>query len=81
MMRRRTLLGAGTAGLLAAPAIAPAQGAPLEVVGVYSLSGTFANVGDLLNKGTQWAFEHYGTGAGRRIMRCWPRRWRASTGP
>jgi branched-chain amino acid transport system substrate-binding protein len=66
MIRRRTLLGT-TAGLLAAPAIAPAQGAPIEVVGVYSLSGTFANVGDLLNKGTQWAFEHYGSMGGRRI--------------
>lgn len=66
MMQRRTLLGAG-AGLLAAPSLARAQGGQLQVAGVYSLSGTFANVGDLLNKGSQWAFEHYGTGAGQRI--------------
>lgn len=66
MMRRRTLFGAG-AGMLAVPSLARAQGAPLQVAGVYSLSGTFANVGDLLNKGTQWAFEHYGTAAGQRI--------------
>ncbi len=66
MMRRRTVLAAG-AGLLAAPSIVRAAGEPLPVAGVYSLSGTFANVGELLNKGTQWAFEHYGTGAGRPI--------------
>lgn len=66
MLQRRTLFGAG-AGLLAAPSIAQAQGDQIQVAGVYSLSGTFANVGDLLNKGTQWAFEHYGTAAGKRI--------------
>jgi branched-chain amino acid transport system substrate-binding protein len=69
MLRRRTMFGAA-AGLLAMPAVmrpAAAQGAKLEVAGVYSLSGTFANVGDLLNKGTQMAFEHYGSGAGRPI--------------
>lgn len=66
MMRRRTLFGAG-AGLLAAPSLARAQGEALQVAGVYSLSGTFANIGDLLNKGNQWAFEHYRTGAGRPI--------------
>ncbi len=66
MMRRRTLLGTGAA-LLATPAIVQAQGNTIEVVGVYSLSGTFANVGDLLNKGTQWGFEHYATAAGKRI--------------
>jgi branched-chain amino acid transport system substrate-binding protein len=60
------MLGAG-AGLLAAPALVRAQGGTLNVVGVYSLSGTFANVGDLLNRGTQWAFEHYGSAAGQRI--------------
>jgi len=67
-MRRRTLLGAG-AGLVAAPAVLRAQGTGgrLEVAGVYSLSGTFANVGDLLNKGTQMAFEHYGSATGLRI--------------
>jgi branched-chain amino acid transport system substrate-binding protein len=66
-MRRRTLLGAGL-GLAATPVFARAQGAPtLEVVGVYSLSGTFANVGDTLNKGTTMAFEHYGSAAGKRI--------------
>jgi branched-chain amino acid transport system substrate-binding protein len=65
-MRRRTLFGAGL-GALVSPMVARAQGTPLEVVGVYSLSGTFANVGDLLNKGTQMAFEHYGTAAGQRI--------------
>lgn len=67
MMRRRAILGAG-AGMLAAPSLARAQGAPLQVAGVYSMSGTFANIGDLLNKGTQWAFEHYRTGAGRPIQ-------------
>jgi len=66
MMRRRTLFGMG-AGLLAAPSLARAQAAPLEVAGVYSLSGTFANVGDLLNKGTQMAVEHYATAAGQKI--------------
>ena len=66
MMRRRTLFAVG-AGLLAAPSLVRAQGAALPVAGVYSLSGTFANVGDLLNKGTQWAFEHYGSAAGQRI--------------
>jgi branched-chain amino acid transport system substrate-binding protein len=66
-MRRRTILGAGL-GLAVQPATAWSQdAAPLEVVGVYSLSGTFANVGDLLNKGTQMAFDHYGSAAGRRI--------------
>lgn len=68
-LKRRTMLGAGTA-LFAAPSVlrhAPAQPARLEVAGVYSLSGTFANVGDLLNKGNTWAFEHYGTAAGRPI--------------
>ena len=66
MLQRRTLFGAG-AGLLAAPSLAQAQADQIQIAGVYSLSGTFANVGDLLNKGTQWAFEHYGTGAGKRI--------------
>ncbi|MCC7281976.1 MAG: ABC transporter substrate-binding protein [Acetobacteraceae bacterium] len=70
MIRRRTLAGLG-AGLLAAPSLvasrARAQGGQLPVAGVYSLSGTFANVGELLNKGSQWAFEHYGTAAGQRI--------------
>ncbi|MBR0670451.1 ABC transporter substrate-binding protein [Neoroseomonas soli] len=66
MMRRRTLFGA-SAGMLAVPSLARAQGGQLQVAGVYSLSGTFANVGDLLNKGTQWAFEHYGNAAGQRI--------------
>ena len=37
------------------------------MVEVYSLSGTFANVGDLLNKGTVMAFEHYKTAAGKQI--------------
>ncbi|MDA8248193.1 MAG: ABC transporter substrate-binding protein [Rhodospirillales bacterium] len=69
MLRRRTLIGAG-AGLLAAPAIirsAAGQTAKLDVAGVYSMSGTFANVGTLLNTGTQWALEHYGTAAGKPI--------------
>lgn len=68
-LNRRTMLGAGTA-LLAAPAVLRhplAQPERLEVAGVYSLSGTFANVGDLLNKGNTWAFEHYGTAAARPI--------------
>jgi branched-chain amino acid transport system substrate-binding protein len=63
--RRTTLLGA--ASLVAAPWVARAQSSRLDVVGVYSLSGTFANVGDLLNKGTTMAFEHYGSTAGRQI--------------
>lgn len=64
--RRTTLVGA--ASLMAAPLLpARAQAGRLEVVGLYSLSGTFANVGDLLNKGTTMAFEHYKTGAGKQI--------------
>lgn len=66
MIARRTMLGA--AGLAALPALArPARaaGEPLEVCGIYSLSGTFANVGDLLNKGSQLAMDHWKEAAGR----------------
>ncbi|MBR1125938.1 ABC transporter substrate-binding protein [Bradyrhizobium lablabi] len=63
--RRTALLGG--ASLLASPMIARAQTNKVEVVGIYSLSGTFANVGDLLNKGTVMAFDHYKTAAGKQI--------------
>ena len=63
--RRTALLGG--ASLLASPMIARAQTSKVDVVGVYSLSGTFANVGDLLNKGTVMAFDHYKTAAGKQI--------------
>src|SRR5262245_1155354 len=63
--RRTALLGG--AGLLASPMVLRAQASKLDVVGVYSLSGTFANVGDLLNKGTVMAFDHYKTAAGKQI--------------
>lgn len=68
MIRRRTLLGAGS--LLAAPALlrpARAAGEPLEVCGIYSLSGTFANVGDLLDKGSRLAVEHWNSLDGRPV--------------
>lgn len=64
--RRHLLLGGGL--VLAAPVLrARAQAAPLEVCGLYSLSGTFANVGDLLNKGSQMAMEHYKEAGGRAL--------------
>nr|MDA8248655.1 ABC transporter substrate-binding protein [Rhodospirillales bacterium] len=71
MLRRRSLV-LGTAAssfALAAPALlrtARADSA-LDVGAVYSLSGTFANVGALLDKGSQYAFESYGTAAGHKL--------------
>lgn len=71
-IQRRTLLK----GLAAAPAAlampaylrsAMAQGETLDVAAVYSLSGTFANVGALLNNGSQWAAEKYGSVLGKKI--------------
>lgn len=71
-IERRTLLK----GLAAAPAAlampaylrsAMAQGETLDVAAVYSLSGTFANVGALLNNGSQWAAEKYASVLGKKI--------------
>ena len=67
MDRRRVLTGVAAAPLvLAAPAFirrANAQSV-VDVAGVYSLSGTFANVGSGLNDGSKWAIEQYGSAAG-----------------
>ncbi len=71
MMNRRHIL----AGLAAAPAGLAAPGlirrahaqSVLDVASVYSLSGTFANVGSSLNDGSKWAFEQYGTAAGHKL--------------
>ena len=69
--RRTVLKGLAAAPIaLASPPFlrqVSAQSAPLEVVGVYSLSGTFANVGTLLNNGCQWALEKLGDTTGRKI--------------
>jgi branched-chain amino acid transport system substrate-binding protein len=69
--RRRLLKGLAVApAALAAPPLlrhAMAQTETLDVAAVYSLSGTFANVGTLLNNGSQWAMEHYGSVLGRKI--------------
>ena len=71
-IERRTILK----GLVAAPAalaapgylrLASAQEGTLDVAAVYSLSGTFANVGTLLNNGSQWAAEKYGSVLGKKI--------------
>lgn len=71
-IQRRTLLkGLAAAPVaLAAPAYlrsAMAQGETIDVAAVYSLSGTFANVGALLNSGSQWAAEKYGSVLGKKI--------------
>jgi branched-chain amino acid transport system substrate-binding protein len=71
-IERRTLLkglAAAPVALAAPPLLrnAMAQGETLDVAAVYSLSGTFANVGTLLNNGSQWAMEHYGSVLGRKI--------------
>ncbi len=70
--QRRTILKslAATPFALAAPAYlrnAAAQSDTLDVAAVYSLSGTFANVGALLNNGSQWAVERYGSVLGKKI--------------
>jgi len=70
MDRRRVLTGVAAAPLvLAAPAFirrANAQSV-VDVAGVYSLSGTFANVGSGLNDGSKWAIEQYGSAAGNKL--------------
>jgi branched-chain amino acid transport system substrate-binding protein len=69
---RRTILK----GLAAAPTAfatpaflrnVSAQAGTLDVAAVYSLSGTFANVGTLLNSGSQWAMESFGEVLGHKI--------------
>ncbi len=72
-IQRRTILKslAATPFALAAPAYlrsSYAQADTLEIAAVYSLSGTFANVGALLNNGSQWAAEHYGSVVGKKIV-------------
>lgn len=71
MIERRTLLkslAAAPLALAAPPIIRQANAqSVLEVIGVYSLSGTFANVGTLLNDGSKWAMEQYGTAAGHKL--------------
>ena len=71
-MKRRTFIqGIATAPLaLAAPKVitsAAADAAALDIAVIYSLSGTFANVGALMNDGSKWAFEHYGEVLGRKL--------------
>jgi branched-chain amino acid transport system substrate-binding protein len=71
-MKRRTFIQgmAATPFALAAPkaiTTASADAAPLDIAAVYSLSGTFANVGALMNDGSKWAFEHYGDVLGRKL--------------
>jgi branched-chain amino acid transport system substrate-binding protein len=71
-IERRTILKSIAAApvAFAAPAFlrsVSAQAGPLEVAAVYSLSGTFANVGTLLNSGSQWAMESFGEVLGRKI--------------
>ncbi|MDE3176157.1 MAG: ABC transporter substrate-binding protein [Pseudomonadota bacterium] len=71
-MERRTLLkGIAAAPLaLAAPTYlrrASAESDTLDIAAVYSLSGTFANVGTTLNNGSQWAVEKYGSVLGKKL--------------
>ncbi|MBY5533706.1 ABC transporter substrate-binding protein [Rhizobium leguminosarum] len=71
-MNRRILLKTMAAApfALATPALlrnAWSDDAAIEIAGVYSLSGTFANVGSLLNDGSRWAIEKYGTAASRKL--------------
>jgi branched-chain amino acid transport system substrate-binding protein len=71
-MKRRTFIQgmAATPFALATPkaiTTASADAAPLDIAAVYSLSGTFANVGALMNDGSKWAFEHYGDVLGRKL--------------
>ncbi|MBV8471774.1 MAG: ABC transporter substrate-binding protein [Hyphomicrobiales bacterium] len=69
--RRRFLTGLSAAPfVLAAPALlrsARAQESALDIAGVYSLSGTFANVGSYLNDGGKYAVEQYGSAAGHKL--------------
>ncbi|MBX5088343.1 ABC transporter substrate-binding protein [Rhizobium lentis] len=71
MERRQLLKSLAAAPLaLAAPAYlrqAHAQAETIDVAGVYSLSGSFANVGTLLNEGSQWAIEKYGSVQGKKL--------------
>jgi branched-chain amino acid transport system substrate-binding protein len=62
IQRRRFLTGASmaAAALAAPPFIRRANAeSTLDIASIYSLSGTFANVGALLNNGSQWAVESY----------------------
>jgi branched-chain amino acid transport system substrate-binding protein len=69
--RRRFISGLATTPVaLAAPSIitpAAAQAGPLDIGAVYSLSGTFANVGSLLNDGCKWAIERQDQVLGRKM--------------
>ena len=72
MIKRRQIIKSLAAApfAMAAPAYlrgAAAQSETIDVAGVYSLSGTFANVGTLLNEGTQWAIEKYGSVLGKKL--------------
>ena len=71
MIERRTFLkgiAAAPVALAAPPIIRQANAqSVLDIIGVYSLSGTFANVGTLLNDGSKWAVEQYGTAAGHKL--------------
>jgi branched-chain amino acid transport system substrate-binding protein len=72
MVTRRNFLGmvASSSLALSAPAISRAanpQGVT-RVGGLYSLSGTFANVGSQMNDGSAWALEHYGSAAGNKLQ-------------
>ena len=69
---RRTLLGgiAASPAALAAPPFlrhASAQANTIDIAAVYSLSGTFANVGTMLNDGSRWAVEKYDSVLGKKL--------------
>ncbi|GGC46096.1 ABC transporter substrate-binding protein [Chelatococcus reniformis] len=71
MIERRRFLTSATAAaaVLAAPPLirrANAQSV-LDIAAVYSLSGTFANVGSALNDGSKWAVEAYGSAGGNKL--------------
>lgn len=71
-IERRTFLKSLAAApiALAAPSylrLASAEGSSLDIAAVYSLSGTFANVGTLLNDGSAWAVEKYGSVVGKKL--------------
>src|SRR5262245_41397363 len=68
--RRRflTKISAAAAMFAAPPYIRRANAqSVLDIAAVYSLSGTFANVGSSLNDGSKWAVEYYGNAAGHKL--------------
>ncbi|MGE0750293.1 MAG: ABC transporter substrate-binding protein [Variibacter sp.] len=69
--RRALLRGIATSPVaLAAPPFlrhVSAQSGTLDIAAVYSLSGTFANVGTMLNDGSRWAVEKYDSVLGKKL--------------